>query len=435
MARSRFMSAGRRRWQLAAVWGAVATTAAAATPAGAEATVPTYVVSSNSPVFVQAQIRRSDPPIPGVPECEAVACKRAKLRVRLPSTLRNRPGGVQVAIRYPSGVFGDALGLYVRRGTTLVASSTGQVGTGQSVLLPKADQDYDIYVAYNPFIPEISTDVLSFQGMAENEDAQPVQPVRRLLPDLLVLSPRVATFEHPEPIFGDSAPDGQSCFSSEIGEQGASVCLRFGQRAANIGHGPVDVRWSVNADTPEDEVPAFQRVYRSDGTFRDQSAGSMHFHPIHNHYHFEDFTQSSLYVIAANGLPTGSAIAKGTKNGFCMADTEMYWWGLKGDAPMSYPAPRCLERLETIGGRDYFKNGMSRGWADEYGWDLPDQMIEASKVSDGTYMLVTRVDTENRLEEETDANTCIMVKVKLTNMASPSRTAALIGDSAPCRFS
>ena len=78
-----------------------------------------------------------------------------------------------------------------------------------------------------------------------------MRPLRRMLPDLEVLAPSVATFGHPEPIFGDSAPDGSSCFSSEIDEQGARVCLRFGQRAANIGSGPVDVRWSVDAQVPE----------------------------------------------------------------------------------------------------------------------------------------------------------------------------------------
>jgi hypothetical protein len=65
---------------------------------------------------------------------------------------------VQVAIRYTGGGFGDSLGLHVygAEGGPLVASSTGQIGTAQSVLLPKADRDYDVYVAFNPLIPEIA---------------------------------------------------------------------------------------------------------------------------------------------------------------------------------------------------------------------------------------------------------------------------------------
>jgi hypothetical protein len=343
---------------------------------------------------------------------------------------------VQVAIRYTGGGFGDALGLYVygAGGGPLVASSTGQIGTAQSVLLPKADRDYHVYVGYNPLIPEIAQPVLAFEAMAENEDAPPVRPLRRMLPDLEVLAPSVATFGHPEPIFGDSAPDGSSCFGSEIDEQGARVCLRFGQRAANIGSGPVDVRWSVAAQVLEPVVGAVQRVYRSDGSFAEQSAGSMHYHAIHDHYHFQDFSQSTLHVVAPRGLPKGAPLASGRKNGFCMADTEMHWWGLKGDAAQSYPAPGCLAPRETVDGRVYFQNGIGRGWADEYTWDLPDQMIEVSAVRDGTYWLVTRVDTANKIDEESDANNCLMIKVKLTNVARASRSAALVGSARKCAF-
>ena len=229
-------------------------------------------------------------------------------------------------------------------------------------------------------------------------------------------------------------PDGSSCFGSEIDEQGAHVCLRFGQRAANIGSGPVDVRWSVDAQVLEPVVGAVQRVYRSDGSFAEQSAGSMNYHPIHDHYHFQDFSQSTLHVVAPGGLPRNTPLATGRKNGFCMADTEMHWWGLKGDAAQTYPAPGCLEPRETVDGRVYFQNGISRGWADEYTWDLPDQMIEVSAVRDGTYWLVTRVDTANKIEEESDANNCLMIKVKLTNLARASRSAALVGNARKCTF-
>ena len=422
-----------RRWALGAVCGLIAG-AAAVVPAGAEASVPTYTLKSDAAVFERAQIRVDGPRIPGVAECEAVACRHAKLRVRLPQALRSRPGGVQVAIRYTGGAFGDSLGLYVYGAGGLVASSTGQIGTAQSVLLPKADRDYDVYVSFNPLIPEIAQPVLAFEGLAENEDAPPVRPLRRMLPDLEVLAPSVATFGHPEPIFGDSAPDGSSCFSSEIDEQGARACLRFGQRAANIGSGPVDVRWSVDSLLFEDVVPAFQRVYRSDGSFADQPAANMNYHPIHSHYHFEDFSQSTLHAVTSSGLPKYAPLATGRKNGFCMADTEMHWWGRKGDAAQSYPAPRCLEPQDTVSGRLYFKNGISRGWADEYTWDLPDQMIEVSAVRDGTYWLVTRVDSANKIEEESDANNCLMIKVKLTNLARANRSAALVGSGRGCTF-
>jgi hypothetical protein len=107
----------------------------------------------------------------------------------------------------------------------------------------------------------------------------------------------------------------------------------------------------------------------------------MHYHQIHGHFHFEDFSQSTLHVVAPSGLPKSAPLASGRKNGFCMADTEMHWWGLTGDAAQSYPAPRFLEPQATVGGGVYSKNGISRGWADEYTWDPSDQMIEVKLTS------------------------------------------------------
>jgi hypothetical protein len=53
---------------------------------------------------------------------------------------------------------------------------------------------------------------------------------------------------------------------------------------------------------------------------------------------------------------------------------------------------------------------------------------------DGTYWLVTRVDSANKIEEESDANNCLMIRVKLTNMARASRSAALVGSARGCAF-
>jgi hypothetical protein len=40
----------------------------------------------------------------------------------------------------------------------------------------------------------------------------------------------------------------------------------------------------------------------------------------------------------------------------------------------------------------------------------------------------------NKIEEESDANNCLMIKVKLTNVARASRSAALVGSARGCAF-
>lgn len=390
---------------------------------------PHVIVDSDAPVFWQSTARESARTYDRVPACRTTGCDRLTLRVSVPSELQHRPGGIQVAVRWTDPA--ASLGLYAVRGDQVVASSTGQIGTAQSLLLPKANAVYDVYVSLQPFDPSVAPDDVAYEGLAENEDSPPVEPVRELLPDLRVLPQRHVTFDTPPPFFDDAAPSGSSCFATEIEEQGAQTCLRFGQAAENLGAGPVDLRFSTDPAAPEADAVARQRVYRSDGTFRERDAGVMEYHVSHGHYHFEGFSQSWLYRLDADGAPETTLAATGRKNGFCMADTEMALWGQKGDAPQTYPAPRCLEPTGQEDGRQLFTNGISVGWADEYAWFLPDQMIEASGLTDGRYHLVTRVDADGRLLESDESNNCVAVDVLLTGLGvQPAAT--VDGDPRPC---
>jgi hypothetical protein len=383
---------------------------------GALAAPSGVAVTSDAPVFWNGTADVEDRTFAEVPACRTAGCDRTKLRVTLPRDLRERSGGVQVAIRWsdPSA----SLGLHAVRDGQIVASSTGQIGVAQSILLPKRNGTYTIYVSHQPFDPSAAPARVAYEGLAENEDAPAVEPVRDLLPDLHALPQRLVTFQTPGQFFDDSAPEGSNCFASEINEQEAELCLRFGQAAENIGDGPLDMRYSADPGDRLGEAPATQRIYASDGSFEERAAGFMHYHAAHQHFHFEGFSQSWLYPLDDDGDAGAVPAATGRKNGFCMADTEMAWWGLKGDAPQTFPAPRCLSPIGQEDGRDLYKNGISVGWADEYMWNLPDQMIEVSDLSDGRYRLVTRVDADDRIVESDETNNCIALDVELTDLAS-----------------
>ncbi|SDZ08631.1 Lysyl oxidase [Amycolatopsis xylanica] len=414
-----------------AALAALALLAPLATPAEAGARV---VVTSDRPVSWTGQVGRTTP-VHDVPECAKVGCSRVELEVRLPRSLRIKPGGVELAIRTVGATNDDSLGLVVYQGSRRVAISEAQIGTSRSVWLPKTSARYTAYAFYNPFVPDLASDSVRYEGLLENENTPRYPQVKQLLPDLLALPQRYATFETPPPFFDDSAAPGESCFKSEIEDQGAKRCLRFGQAMANVGDGPVDIRYQTPAGQRPEEVPGAQRVYRSDGTSTDlPSVGNMHYHAIHHHYHFEDWSVSELWAADATGAPTGSApVAVGKKNGFCMADTELSWWAKKGNGVQSYPAPRCLDpEPNSPPGVDAFKNGISRGWADEYYWGLPDQMIEVSALTDGTYALVTRIDPANKVRELSDSNNCVRLPITLTGLASASPKATLGTTSAPC---
>lgn len=379
------------------------------------------------------KVRDNGPGTPSIPECRTVHCDKLQLRVDLPRNTWRRAGGLQVAIRWDVATEG-ALGLFVYRGHTRVAQSAAIVGTAQSLIIPSASNGtYEVYVSYGVTFGAVDPDpVIRYQGLAEVEYEPAVRPLRDLLPDMAFLPQESVTYDNPGSIFGDTAPPGQSCFQSEIEEQGARQCLRFDQVMQNVGKGPLELRFDRQMGLIQDEDVS-QRIYRSDKTFYEIPAGQVEYHPIHDHYHFKGFAQSLLWRVDANGNLVGSEPAKvGDKVSFCVADTDLAAFGRKGDMALTYPAPDCLEPKEVAAGIEFFWYGISRGWADRYNWYLPDQYIDTTGIADGRYALITTVDPENKLLETSEANNCGSVLVELTGLATSQPTASMLGAGPAC---
>jgi hypothetical protein len=393
------------------------------------------------PQFWTGTVYSDDMRIPDVRECRKVSCDHLLLKVDLPANLwRQRPGGLQIAIRFINGTPDDNLALVVYRHDERIAASTAQVGTAQSVVIPSAaNGNYQVYVvdgiAYGNTAP---SHVITYEGLSQVVYDPPVRPMRELLPDLVALPQQNVTFGPPFEIFNDPVPAGSSCHLSEIDENNAKTCLRFDQVLGNAGAGPLDIRFSQPTGiVPVDgqEIPVSQRIYRSNGTFTDVPAGNVHWHAIHQHYHFEGFAQSKLWAVDASGNRLGPAPVKtGDKVSFCIATTNIDpdYWGLQAFGADSYPAPDCLQPASTSGGFDHFKQGMSVGWTDEYNWFLPGQYVEVTGVPDGDYILDTTVDPTGRLIEENKTNNCGSVRVRLTNTGTSNPQAELLGVGPAC---
>ncbi len=90
-----------------------------------------------------------------VPECATTARDRFDLMVDLPEGVwNNKPGGVEVAIRWPIAAFGDNLFLYVYKDGARIAKSDGVIASAQSVIIPQAvNGSYTVYVAYDQLDP------------------------------------------------------------------------------------------------------------------------------------------------------------------------------------------------------------------------------------------------------------------------------------------
>jgi hypothetical protein len=382
-----------------------------------------------------------------VPEC-APGCDRFDLTVSLPGGVwNNKPGGVQIAIRWTGLVFGDNLRLYVYRNNSLIAKSDGIIAIAQGVLIPNAaDGPLRIYVAYDP---DSTTSPLKYDGLAEVEYDPSDKPVRRLLPDLEARAQRNLGFDPVGIFFDEVSTTFPSCYKSEVDEEGARLCLRFDQIFANTGEGPMELRFAVPKGTSPPLASVYQRIYWSDSPthFEDALAGEVEFHPTHGHYHFTSFGLSRLWAVNQSGAKVGASplrqramkrtlpvqlVRSGKKVSFCLADTEIDFWGKKGDGPRTYIAPDCLFPAFSDAVNDYFVQGITRGWGDIYDYYLPDQFIDVYGVPDGDYILETSGDPEGRMVEKNDANNCTSIRISLRNMASASPSAQILGAGPAC---
>ena len=396
---------------------------------------------AGKPELWSGTVRRDGPRAPEVPECVAVSCDRIQVKIDLPHLLwRVRSGGVQIAIRFIDGTPDDNLALAVYRDGHRIGASTAQVGTAQSIVIPEASNgNYQVYVvdgiAFGNVEPSLS---IAYEGLAQVVYDPGEHPVRDLLPDLVALPQQNVTFGPPFDIFDDPVPPGSTCHQSEIDEDHAHTCLRFDQVLGNIGKGALDIRFNQPSGVPpvdDQEVPTTQRIYRSNGTFSDVPAGNVHWHAIHQHYHFDGFAQSNLWRIDSRGRRAGNApIATGNKVSFCIATTNIDpdYWGRRAFGADAYPAPDCLEPYSTSGGLDHFKQGMSVGWTDEYNWFLPGQYVEVTGVPSGDYILDTTVDPTDRLIESDRTNNCGAVRIRLSQMGTANPQAELLGPGPAC---
>jgi hypothetical protein len=391
-----------------------------------------------------AEVVAGGGPIGEVPECDT-GCSRFDVAVSLPPNAWHKAGGVQIAIRWVSRTLGDNLRLYVYRDGALLAKSDGIISTAQSVLIREPGNGVlNVYVAYDPDSPNLS---IPYDGLAEVEYDAKVAPSRLLTPDLEVRPQRNLGFD-PGGVFFDTISEPYpSCYESEVEEENAKTCLRFDQIFANVGEGPLELRFAVPTGTTPAAVTAVQRRYSSDPSAapQDDPVGAVEFHAVHGHYHFSSFGISRLWSVDAGKNKVKvvrehkqtrmfeSAVQRtGRKVSFCLADIEIDFWGEKGDAPRKYNAPDCLLPATSDGTTDQFVQGISNGWADVYDWYLPDQYMEVTGIPDGIYLLDTLADPDNLLRETDETNNCGGVFLRLSGMATASPAAKLLGPAPKC---
>src|SRR5262245_46577944 len=164
--------------------------------------------------------------------------------------------------------------------------------------------------------------------------------------------------------------------------------LLFSATTWNNGDGPL-VLVAGETDPASEKQKVYQRVFLSDGTFYDRVAGDFVWHPLHKHFHFEDY---ALYTLQPFNAPGASARPR-SKISFCV----MYTTAVNAELLQVSSRPVYVSCGDVM-------QGMSVGWGHTYGSQLAGQSIDVRGRPDGVYKLIMEADPKKRLLEINDGD-------------------------------
>jgi hypothetical protein len=146
------------------------------------------------------------------------------------------------------------------------------------------------------------------------------------------------------------------------------ILLRFAAGVGNYGEGKLEIigkRASISSD--DNSMPAYQRVYRQDGTYDEIQVGTLTYHSQHHHYHFVNAIKYSLKD------PSSGSVVSAKKEAFCLADVAVV-----DDTLAHYSQAPVYNQCYPNPNAKFVKMGVSPGWEDVYGKDLIGQAFDVT---------------------------------------------------------
>lgn len=181
--------------------------------------------------------------------------------------------------------------------------------------------------------------------------------------------------------------------------------LRASTATPNTGTGALELRGSST------QPGVYQRIFYSGGGYTERFAGNFTFHPAHGHLHFDNWLNFRLRAVLTND-GVGDIVTTGDKTSFAIIDLEKYA-ALPGSPASAYYNGGLVQ-------------GLSVGWADVYGANLPDQWIDVTSVAPGRYWLEAVVDPADNILESNETNNTARVLIELGVPANNNFTNALV---------
>ena len=181
---------------------------------------------------------------------------------------------------------------------------------------------------------------------------------------------------------------------------GNHLLLRFDGYVHNQGQGAFEMRGATPVDGEYTNV--VQRIYRSNGTFYDDSSRDprmiFEFEDGHDHWHLKDAARYSLWNEART-----AEVAPAMKTGFCLIDSQRRETHGPSSAVYSTGGSNNFCGQDEPNRTSLFE-GVSAGWRDIYPRTLAFQWVDVSDTSPGRYWLRSEADPDNWAVESNEVN-------------------------------
>lgn len=193
-------------------------------------------------------------------------------------------------------------------------------------------------------------------------------------------------------------------FSNAIVNRGAGKLQVIGKRSKDEARNADlnnDEERNADPDTDEEQdadsnnvMPAYQRIYRADGTWHEELIGRLVYHYSHKHFHFEGAARYRLIEVVNR---KEVVLRESPKVSFCLADSIVVDETLEGYSLVPV-FNSCAHNPQAT----FVSMGISVGWADVYGKDLVGQAFDVTELMEEdrkTYILESTTNPDKLIYE------------------------------------
>jgi hypothetical protein len=182
--------------------------------------------------------------------------------------------------------------------------------------------------------------------------------------------------------------------------RGGRRMLRLANLVWNSGAGPLELTGAFNPETEQTIVTQRLALPGREAMY-EYVVGEFVYHPLHGHFHLEDFAQYQVWTVTANGVPV-ELVATGGKLSYCLMETNI----------MDRSNPNFARR-PTHTGCGQETQGILPGWGDRYNAELAGQTVDITDLPPGRYALLSTANPNGALLESDYSNNTGAVLIEL----------------------